>query len=161
MGGDEHLFEDDVKINKYKLEDECERHPGMYHYWINCLAEAKTALDKAEDKEKLILAKRQLFIRSHWSDSDGKLTESSVFAVLEQDDDVQEAKAARRKAQASVNTLNAAVTSLDHRKSMLDNLVYMLSRGFYAAPNGGHREGPSEQAERDIRGHMNQKGDGV
>ena len=44
-----------------------------------------------------------------------------------------------------------AVYAMDHRKAELDNLTTLLVKGFYAAPNGGKREGVIESTERDIR----------
>jgi hypothetical protein len=153
----ERIFAEDIQINKYKLEEECERHSGMYFYWAQKLADAKSELNRAEDKLKLTNADRELFLRSHWNDDKyGKMTEGGVKAVLECDSKVIEQKATVNKAQEEVNSLNAAVSALEHRKSELDNLVTLLVKGFYSAPNGGKREGVNESASRELRGNLNE-----
>ena len=152
----ERKFSDDVKINKYKLEDECERHASMYFYWAEKLANAKTELDSRKDFLSLLSAEKDVAIRKEWdADKQGKMTEAGVKALVEQE--TQTAQSKIRDAAAEVNTLSAAVASLEHRKAELNNLVTLLVNGFYAAPNGGHREGVNEQAQREIRGNLKKK----
>jgi len=151
----ERSFSDDVKINKYKLEEECEKHAGLYFYWAEKLAEAKNKLNHAEDALKLTSAEEELRIRNNWDDSNGKQTEAGIKAVLETK--IQKAKVNIQTAQDDVNILYAAVSAMDHRKSELDNLVTLLVKGFYAAPNGGKREGPVQSTERDIRKKLNKE----
>jgi hypothetical protein len=151
-------FAEDVKVNKYKLEIECEKQASTYFYWANELADAKTRLNEAEDALKLIYATADLATRHNWNESlNGKSTESSIKSVIETSKDVLQGKEDVRDAQSAVNTLFAAVGALDHRKSELDNLVTLLVKGFYAAPNGGKREGPTESAERDVRKKLNKR----
>jgi len=156
---DERNFADDVRINKYRLEIECEKQASTYFYWANELAEARNRLNEAEDKLKLVSAQKDLEIRKDWKakylDKNGKQTEPSVKAVLETE--IQPAREDVRDAQSAVNVLFAAVGAMDHRKSELDNLVTLLVKGFYAAPNGGKREGATESVEREIRKKLNKK----
>jgi len=63
MTSKERLFSDDIKINKYKLEEECEKQASIYFYWAEKLALAKTLLDEAIDKSKLIAAQTEMEIR--------------------------------------------------------------------------------------------------
>ena len=49
------------------------------------------------------------------------------------------------------------MSAFEHRKSELDNLVTLLIKGFYAAPNGGKREDASDYIQRDIRKKMNKE----
>ena len=153
------LFSDDIKINKYKLEEECEKQASIYFYWAEKLALAKTLLDETIDKSKLIAAQTEMAIRKNW-DSDylkkyGKQTENGIKAVLEIE--MQEAKQNIRDAQSEVNILQASVNALEHRKYELDNLTTLLVKGFYAAPNGGRREGVIESTERDVRKKLKKK----
>lgn len=132
----ERNFADDIKINKFKLDDVCEKHPGLYHYYADKLAEAKSDLNDAEDKLKLIQAEQELFIRNNWDDKNGKQTEAGVKAVLETDGKVQNQKEIVRNLQREVNTYTASVIAMDHKKAELDNLVRLLIAGFYSVPNG-------------------------
>ena len=145
---EDRLFSDDVKINKYKLEIECEKQASTYFYWAEKRAEAKNRLNEMEDKYKLIYSQEDLKIRS---DTSSKQTENSIKAALETNKNILAAKEDIRDAQSELNYLDAAVYAMDHRKAELDNLVTLLVKGFYAAPNGGRREGVIESTERDIR----------
>jgi hypothetical protein len=159
MKEQERLFSNDIEINKYKLEEECARQPSTYFYYAEKLAEAKTRLDGAEDKSKLISAQKEMAIRKDWDDKYlnkyGKQTENGIKAVL-----IMETETARehiRDAQSEVNILQASVNALEHRKYELDNLTTLLVKGFYAAPNGGRREGVIESTERDVRKKLKKK----
>jgi hypothetical protein len=148
----ERNFSEDVKINKYHLEEECEKHAGLYFYWAEKLALARNELNAAEDKMKLTMAELDQAVRRDWDDSNqGKMTETGVKAKVDMHHDSLAAKKAIQEAQSAVNILQAAESAMNHRKSELDNLVTLLVKGFYAAPNGGKREGPNESAEREIR----------
>lgn len=155
----ERLFSDDIKINKYKLEEECEKQASIYFYWAEKLAEAKTRLDEAVDKSKLISAQSEMAIRKNWDDKYsnkyGKQTENGIKAVLEIEMEVSRQNI--RDAQSEVNILQASVNALEHRKYELDNLTTLLVKGFYAAPNGGRREGVIESTERDVRKKLKKK----
>jgi len=150
-------FETDIKFNKYQLDEVCEKHASVYWYWANKLAEAKNALGDSEDKFKLTSAQREIFIRQNWDDSKGKSTEASIKAALESDDEYISTKEEIRNNQYEVNTLIAAVSTFDHRKSMIDNEVKLLIGGFYATPNGGKKEGGTKQAEREVRNKLKKK----
>jgi len=153
MAKEERLFSEDVRINKYKLEIECEKQASIYFYWAEKLADAKNKLNEKEDALKLITAQKDLEIRKNWEAEylavNGKQTEAGIKAILESE--IQSARENIRDAQSEVNYLIAAVSAMDHRKSELDNLTTLLVKGFYAAPNGGKREGPVELTQRDIR----------
>ena len=76
---------------------------------------------------------------------------------MESDDEYISAKEDIRNNQHEVNTLIAAVSAFDHRKGMIDNEVKLLIGGFYATPNGGKKEGGTEQAEREVRNKLKKK----
>ncbi len=149
-------FSEEVKINRFKLPEECENHSSKYYYWAKLLANAKTELGSNEDKLKLTSAERELFIRNHWDDSNGKQTEAGVKAILETDKEVIAAKKTLMSNQSEVNTLFAAVTAMEHRRDMLKCEKELLIGGFYASPDGGGRkEGPVEQASNIVRSKLN------
>jgi len=151
-------FESDIKFNKYQLDEVCEKHASVYWYWANKLAEAKNALGDSEDKIKLVLAQREMFIRNNWDDSvQGKKTEDGVKATVASNNDVMEARKEVVNNQHEVNTLIAAVSAFEHRKGMIDNEVKLLIGGFYATPTGGKKEGGTEQAEREVRSKLKKK----
>jgi len=145
-------FSEEVKINRFRLPEECEQHAGKYHEIADTLATAKSDLNDAEDKLKLILAQREQFYRLHWDDDTwGKMTESSIKAKIEIDEEVQGQKIFVSKLQRKLNTYDAAKSAFEHRKSMLNNLVSLMIGSFYSAPEGGKQESRSSDKERALR----------
>jgi len=153
----ERSFEEEIKINKYKLEDECEKQASTYLYWATKNADAKSALNEADDALKLIVSGRDLSTRNNWNESWGKQTENSIKAVVESNNQVLMAKKNLADYQREVNTLSAAVSAFEHRRDELKNLTGLLIGGFYSAPNGGKREGANEAAQREERTKLNKK----
>ena len=134
-------FDDDIKFNKYQLEEVCEKHASIYWYWANKLAEAKNALGDSEDALKLVTAQADGNYRETWDENKwGKKTEASIAGKVASDSQVREYKDKFISNQHEVNTLIAAVSAFDHRKGMIDNEVKLLIGGFYATPNGGKKE---------------------
>jgi hypothetical protein len=149
-------FESDVKFNKYKLEDECEKHASIYFYWADKLAKAKNNLGDSEDAYKLVSAQREMFIRENWDDKIGKSTESGIKAVLETDDKYIIAKEAIRNNQHEVNTLIAAVSAMEHRRDMLKCEKELLIGGFYASPDVNKKDS-TKSVDREINKKLNKK----
>lgn len=149
-------FSVDVKINRFKLEEESEIQPSLYHYWAEQLAEAKTAADKASAKLKLTLADAEMEIRyaADRGELEIKLTESSAKALIEQHPKVQEARKELIAADGYVYHLESAVKSLEHRKAELDNLTQLWRGGYYAKPDGGKRSAGDDVAA-DTRKNLN------
>ena len=56
-------FADDVKLNKYKLDEECQRHSGIYYYYCEELSNLKSELDEEKDKLSFMEAKLELDLR--------------------------------------------------------------------------------------------------
>lgn len=143
-------FAEMVKINKYRLPDECQEHAGLYHQVADALATAKAKVDAANDKLKLLLAEVESTIRATWNqDADGKMTEAGVAAKVTMHKDVLVVKEEVRQLQAEVYTLEAARSAMEHRRSMLDDLTQLLIKGFYATPNGGAKD--TDVATSDVR----------
>jgi len=151
-------FESDIKFNKYQLDEVCEKHASVYWYYANKLAEAKNALGDSEDALKLATAQADGNYRENWDEGKwGKKTEASIAGKVASDVQVREYKDKFIENQHEVNTLIAAVSAMEHRKGMIDNEVKLLIGGFYATPNGGKKEGGTEQAEREVRSKLKKK----
>ena len=149
-------FESDVKFNKYKLEDECEKHASIYWYWADKLAKAKNNLGDSEDAFKVISAKSEMNIRQNWNESWGKQTEAGVKAQLEIEPNYLLAKDEIRTYQHEVNTLIAAVSAMEHRRDMLKCEKELLIGGFYASPNMNKKDS-AKSVDREINKKLNKK----
>jgi len=150
-------FEDDVKFNKYKLEDECEKHASIYWYWADKLAKAKNNLGDSEDAYKLALAQSDSHYREVWDETTwGKKTETSVAGKVASDEQVLEYKKKVSEYQHEVNTLIAAVSAMEHRRDMLKCEKELLIGGFYASPDMNKKD-TNKTVDREINKKLNKK----
>jgi hypothetical protein len=153
-------FAEEVKVNKYKLDEENENHASKYFYWAKLQAQAKANKDRAEENLDLMLAKRELVIREQLEEDKTlkiKVTESVVKATLEKDEKIQKAREELRAIKAQLYTLDAAVKALEHRRDNLNNLTQLWGKSYYATPDGGPRMTGTDAASRDVRKNLNEK----
>jgi hypothetical protein len=152
-------FESDVKFNKYKLEDECEKHASIYWYWADKLAKAKNNLGDSEDSYKLVSAQADSCYREDWEKNEkewGKKTETSVAGKVTSDPQVLECKKKISEYQHEVNTLIAAVSAMEHRRDMLKCEKELLIGGFYASPDMNKKDS-TKSVDREINKKLNKK----
>jgi hypothetical protein len=160
MAETNHHFSDDVRINKYKLDEECEKHSSLYYYWAEKNADAKKILSQSEDLLKYTLAETEITLRKNWDDSkDGKQTENGIKAKLENHPNIRKIKEQIIENQHQVNILSAAVSAMEHRKSELNNLVSLQIGGFYSTPTGIKKPTVTDQSSRDQKKKLNKRED--
>ncbi|RDE12155.1 MAG: hypothetical protein C4K49_10760 [Candidatus Thorarchaeota archaeon] len=148
----------DVRINKYKLDEECARQSTLYLYYSDLLAEAKDSEDEADDALDKVLGVVEMKLRD--SPPEGvKVTDSTIKALVAKDDEVDKAKEKLRKAKKWKYRIEGIVNSMGHKKSGLDNLVVLWSRGYYMSDAGTPRTGADEASER-LRGNLNNRKEG-
>lgn len=153
---DDFDIETDLKINKYKLDEECLTHASTYNRYAEMALKTKTELTKAKDKLSLITAQRNIAIREEIAKSGSKVTEKMIESYLESDKEVLKAKKELREAEEVNATFNAMLDSFDHRKSELDNMVKLYCAGYYSVV-GNKKETSTETTEKDIRKNLNKK----
>lgn len=153
---DDFDIETDLKINKYKLDEECLTHASTYNRYAEMALKTKIELTKAKDKLSLITAQRNIAIREEIAKSGSKVTEKMIESYLESDKEVLKAKKEVREIEEVNATFNAMLDSFDHRKSELDNLVKLYCVGYYSVV-GNKKETSTETTEKDIRKNLNKK----
>ena len=129
-------FSQDIKVNRFKLDEENEISGELYNIWSERYSEARGAVDIAKDRLDLTISQRTLFYNNNPIDGI-KPTVDNVKAMVEQDTEVQTAKDAYRQALAKRYTLDAAMGALDSRKSAVDNLVKLMVTGYYNTKQTG------------------------
>lgn len=153
---DDFDIETDLKINKYKLDEECLTHASTYNRYAEMALKTKTELTKVKDKLSLITAQRNIAIREEIAKSGSKVTEKMIESYLESDKEVLNAKKEVREIEEVNATFNVMLDSFDHRKSELDNLVKLYCAGYYSVV-GNKKETSTETTEKDIRKNLNKK----
>lgn len=136
----------DVRINRYKLDEECAHQSTLYLYYSDILADAKAQEDADEDELDKVLAEVEMKYRKD-PPEDLKITDSVIKALVEKDLRVETAKEKLRKSKKWKYRVESVVNSLGHKKSELDNLVVLWSKGYYMVDTGHIRTGNDEASE--------------
>ena len=148
-------FENDLKINKYKLDEECISHSSIYFRYAEASVDAKKNLSKAKDELELVKSTRNLELRDELSSKGIKVTEALINSVLLKDEAVIEAIEGVRKAEYIFGKITVAVEAMEARKSELDNLVKLYCSGYFSAPSGTKKSDITEQASKNVRKNLN------
>jgi 1,2-phenylacetyl-CoA epoxidase PaaB subunit len=125
-------FVEDVKIDKLKLDAECEVQGAMYYHYAQQRALAIKEADEAADKLKALEAEKELYYRRN-PPADLKVTESVISALVVDDRDVQAQLEEVRRTKHAVDMLYSITTAMDHRKSALDNLTKLQVSAYYSS----------------------------
>jgi len=148
----ERNIKNDVRIDRFKLEEECEKQASLYHHWADGYATAKALTDNLRVKEKFIRAKTAKVFRENPPDGK-KLTEAGVQEQVEVHEDIVAVVAALNDSLEIKYHLEAAVDSMDKRDRQLNNLVNLYIRGYYQGHIGGKPSTDALQTEQ--RQHLN------
>ena len=110
-------FKQDTRVNKFKLDAECELQSEAFLYWSEQLAEAKRTKDKAQDRLTVLLADIALKYRQT-PPAGVKVTEAVISSLVDSDTDIKSARLKLTQARYDVNILEAAVKGMEQKKSM-------------------------------------------
>lgn len=127
--------EDVFLIDEHNLIEEWRNQPKLYHDYASKLADAR--LDYAEARTELEVTEAELdyFIRSDPNQYGvNKVTEGSVDKTIKLQQEWKDKVSEVSKAKHKVDVLEAAVRTLEHRKSALDNFVTLYVREYYSSP---------------------------
>ena len=150
-------FEQDLSINKYKLDEECLSHSSRYAYYSEAQAVAKSNVSKAKDNLEYVTAEANLRIRKEYTEKGEKFTEAVITSQLTLDKSVNEAKSKLREEEEVYARLSVAVQAMETRRSELDNLVKLYCAGYFSTVNadGNIKKGINEQTSSDVRKNLN------
>lgn len=150
-------FDEDLSIDKYRLDEECLSHSSRYAYYSEAQAVAKSNVSKAKDNLEFVTAEVNLRIRKEYAEKGEKFTEAVIASRLTLDKDVNEAKSKLREEEEVYSRLSVAVQAMETRRSELDNLVKLYCVGYFSTvnPNGNVRKEINEQVSADIRKNLN------
>ena len=121
----------ELRINKFRLDDESVKQVSLCLYWNDLYAAARTEADKLKVELDRAEAEAELKLRREPPD-DVKLTEGTVKALVAADKLVAVIQDRLLEAKAQVYRLEAATKAIDHRKSQLDNLVQLFVKGYFS-----------------------------
>jgi len=129
------MDDDLLNMDEHNLDEMWLNQPRLYHKYAKKLANAKQHLE--EEKAELELCKAELDrdIRSEPGQFNlEKITENVVSSTIIIQDKYQQRQAEVIDLKHQVDILQAAVTTLDHRKRALENLVSLHGQDYFSSP---------------------------
>jgi hypothetical protein len=129
-------YKEDIILNKYKLDDACEKQSSLHLQYSSELADKKNELNNLKNTRKIIRAKVDQFIRSEFAKSGAKTTDAATASMIEIHKDVIEIETQISNIQYEVDIMDGVVESFKQRKSMINDLVQLHLSGFFSDPSG-------------------------
>lgn len=129
-------YKDEVKIDKFALDEEWLHHPAIFMKWAEKAADAVYDRDKAKERLDFIEAELDADVRSGWNGycPDQKMTESGVTAWVRRQPMYREAVENLNTATRTMNIMIAAKVAFEHRKKALEKLTELFMAGHYSRP---------------------------
>lgn len=124
---------EDVKINRFKLEDAAETISKVIYYWDIKLSDQKSIVDFLESKDKRI--RSNIYKEVVGKKIDGKKpTDAYIKGVMEDEIDIKESTKKINAAKKEKYLLETAVKSLDIKKKQIENLISLYTKNYYNDP---------------------------
>jgi hypothetical protein len=133
---DETTFEQDIVIDKYNLDVECEQQSIKYEKWSRKWAIANARMEQLKAQRDLVEAQLDSEVRSAPESFGitGRVTEQAIKVAVRQstawlaaNDDLNDAK-------LLADVLAGAKWSMEQRKEMITNLVRLHGSSYFARP---------------------------
>jgi hypothetical protein len=176
MGKDKiSLFEIDplalqeLHINKFKLDEECEKNGNLYHFYSDQLVDAEYERDLLKAKIKEVEGEIELKIRAEKASSEEveesiipreyqkvKLTEAVVTALVNNNMDVRGVRQQLILAERKVGKLGAVVKAFTQRKSMIEGGISLWLGNYYSKP-GTQKQSAGDVSSKDYNKRLNER----
>lgn len=144
-------FNDEVKINKYQLDDELVEQPQRYYNWAKLESKAADDVARLKDKVEIIKAEVEIRIRKHPTayDLPDNPKEALIKAAILIQPKVKRANRKLLKAMKTHRLLSKAEKSFEHRKKSLEGLVSLNIQMHFSTPKGVQRRDFEIDEQRD------------
>lgn len=144
---------EDVKINRFKLEEECDSHPSIYKYYSELEAEQASKINKLNVMLDFISAETELELRKNPPEG-MKVTESTIKAMLETNKKISDLKLQIVNETGVHLHLKSAVKCLEHKKSELNNLVTLYQSQYFSKPTGHKKDTNEDNYRKNVRNNL-------
>jgi len=144
-------FEDDLYLDKYKLDEAVEEQSAIYAKWARKYAESITERDSAKDFLELTKAQLDSKVRRDHKLLDlPKVTDTAVSSWIVDQPEYKEALKNFREADKIMNILSVAEKAMGQKKYMIQAAVQLFTSQYYSEPNTNTKEAGKE-LKRDAR----------
>lgn len=130
-------YKEDLRIDRYNLEEALIRQPQLYMTWAIKAANATIEKEHAKNRLEVVKADIDKRIRSNpkrYGFPDGKATEAGVKLQIAQHSKVERYTRLYLEALRDEKILFEAKTAFHHRKKMLESLVSLNVQLHFAEP---------------------------
>ena len=144
-------FDDDVYINKYKLDEELVRQPQIYYDWGKAEVIAADEAAKAKDRWEITKAEMEIRIRKQPTlyDLPDNPKEALIKAAVVVNPKVKRAYRRYLRMLKEQRLLAKAEKSMEHRKKSLEGLVSVNMQMHFSTPKGQQRRDFQVEEQRD------------
>lgn len=145
------------EIDKNRLDKECERQPLLMHEMAVNQADEDDRVATAKADLDIVQAEVELLIREDparfLKNAGAKITESMIDCLVKVSKRYQQALRALNAAKHAAGIAAAGVSAAEHKKRMIEKLVELQGRDYFAAPSGkalgsGYIELPKKKAKK-------------
>lgn len=127
-------YDRDLTIDKYALDQECERQPYLYQHYAELEADAEAAAERAKHRRDIVEAEVDTWVRSELEQSGQKVTEKLVKNQVLLSDKYQAAVDDYIEAVRRHKILRGVAFAFWQRKNSLEGLIELDSRSYFASP---------------------------
>ena len=150
-------FEREISIDINSLDREWLKQPVMYMKYAEQLAKANAESKRAKEAVELLWAELDSITRTDAATDNKKITEAYVDSQIKQSPTYKKAQEEYRQAIYNADVLSAVVSSLDHRKKALENLVTLYVGQYFSAPSNRKKDDAINDAASAQRASLNTK----
>jgi hypothetical protein len=126
-------YKEDLKIDKYALDEEWLKQPTLFINWAEEFVEAQADRDRKKEQLDLIKAELDNIIRSE-PEKFGltKVTEGAIQNIILTEGSYRDAQDKYLTAIKQAKILDVAKEAFDHKKKALENLTQLFLAGYFA-----------------------------
>jgi hypothetical protein len=126
-------YKEDLKIDKYALDEEWLKQPTLFINWAEEFVEAQADRDRKKEQLDLIKAELDNAIRSGPEKFGlAKVTEGAIQNIILTEGTYRDAQDKYLTAIKQAKILDVAKEAFDHKKKALENLTSLFLAGYFA-----------------------------
>jgi len=148
--------DDAIRINPLKLDDACVENPSLLRYYGESLGEARGKRDTAKIQVARIRAIADLTYRQN-PPKDVKITESTIAALVTENEEVQKAEDDLLESSKEVYELESIIDALQDRRSELKNLTELWIGGYFGTPSTSGKDQQREDLHQKMRENLKRR----
>lgn len=130
-----------IEIDEHRLDEACVSQSKHYMEWALKLADAQFNADEAKARLELIEVELARNVRNNPAQFDVKrITDKAVAETVKSHKAYQKGLLLLHKKVRRVGRIKAVVNALDHRKKMIEAMVFLRGQNYFSDPDPFKKE---------------------